>query len=182
MVELAGARLVPGTLDEYPVRPAARDPAAPERMERLLGERIDPGRGRGDPRPGWASSRRDERLEVPPWRDSDVRREVDLIEEVARMHGLEKLPTTLPARRAAVGALTAEPAAAARLEDALRDRGLNETVSYSFTSPRALERLRLDGEPWLRLENPLTEDQSVMRPLLLPGPAGRRRTQRRAWP
>ena len=36
---------------------------------------------------------------MPPWRDSDVQREADLIEEVARIHGLDKLPTTLPARR-----------------------------------------------------------------------------------
>ena len=70
---------------------------------------------------------------VPPWRSSDVRREVDLIEEVARVHGLDKLPTTLPARRAAVGTLTEQQRLRRRLEDALRDRGLNETVSYSFT-------------------------------------------------
>ena len=68
-----------------------------------------------------------------------------------------------------MGTLTEQQRLRRRLEDALRDRGLNETVSYSFTSPAALARLRLDGEPALRLENPLTEDQSVMRPLLLPG-------------
>ena len=170
MVELAGARLVPGTLDEYPV--PAEDVVVPlrlDRMERLLGERIDPGEVEqiltrlgfeSVPGGGWT---------VPPWRSSDVRREIDLIEEVARVHGLDKLPTTLPARRAAVGTLTEEQRLRRRLEDALRDRGLNETVSYSFTSPAALARLRLDGEPALRLENPLTEDQSVMRPLLLPG-------------
>ena len=104
MVELAGARLVPGTLDEYPV--PAEDVVVPlrlDRMERLLGERIDPGEVEqiltrlgfeSVPGGGWT---------VPPWRSSDVRREVDLIEEVARVHGLDKLPTTLPARRAAVG-------------------------------------------------------------------------------
>ncbi|MBN1528353.1 MAG: phenylalanine--tRNA ligase subunit beta [Thermoleophilaceae bacterium] len=168
MVELAGARLVPGTLDEYPEPREPRTvPLRQERIERLLGERIDPERvgeilGRlgfepsGD---GWV---------VPPWRDSDVRREVDLIEEVARVHGLDKLPTTLPARRAAVGRLTGAQRLRRRLEDVLRDRGLSETVSYSFTSPRALERLRQDASP-LRLDNPLSEEQSVMRPLLLPG-------------
>ena len=51
----------------------------------------------------------------------------------------------------------------------MRDRGLDECISYSFTSPRALERLRLGSEGLLRLENPLSEEQSVMRPLLLPG-------------
>jgi phenylalanyl-tRNA synthetase beta chain len=168
MVELTGARLVPGTLDEYPEPREPRVvPLREERIERLLGERIEAGRvdeilGRlgfewtGD---GWS---------VPPWRDSDVQREVDLIEEVARVHGLDKLPTTLPARRAAVGRLTGVQRLRRRLEDLLRDRGLSETVSYSFTSPRALERLRQSGSP-LRLDNPLSEEQSVMRPLLLPG-------------
>jgi phenylalanyl-tRNA synthetase beta chain len=56
-----------------------------------------------------------------------------------------------------------------RLEDLLRDRGLLETISYTFTSPDALAKLRItDVEP-LRIENPLSEDLSVLRPLLLPG-------------
>ena len=106
---------------------------------------------------------------MPPWRFSDVRREVDLIEEVARIHGLDKLPTTLPARGEAIGRLTVSQPLRRRLEDLLRDRGLLETISYSFTSPEKLARLRVtDVEP-LRIENPLSEDHSVMRPLLLPG-------------
>jgi phenylalanyl-tRNA synthetase beta chain len=170
MVELCGARLVPETVDAYP------HPAEPrvvalrhERMERLLGERIEKLRVRAilerlgfeevDGR-GWR---------VPPWRDSDVRREADLIEEVARIHGLDKLPTTLPARKGAVARLTESQRLRRRLEDLLRDRGLDECISYSFTSPAALERLRVGDWPVLRLENPLSEDGSVMRPLLLPG-------------
>jgi phenylalanyl-tRNA synthetase beta chain len=170
MAELCGARMVPGTVDVYPVqRGQVVIPLRQERMEKLLGERIDPDTVEGIlrrlgfellPGTGWV---------VPPWRDSDVRREADLIEEVARIHGLDKLPTTLPARRNAVGRLTRSQRLRRRLEDLLRDRGLNECVSYSFTSPAAIERLRLDGVPLLRLDNPLSEDQSVMRPLLLPG-------------
>ncbi|HEU0023897.1 MAG TPA: phenylalanine--tRNA ligase subunit beta [Thermoleophilaceae bacterium] len=169
MVELTGARLVPGTLDEYPVHAERRVVALRhERMERLLGERIEPGAvveiltrlGFDQEEGGWV---------VPAWRDSDVQREADLIEEVARIHGLDKLPTTLPARQAAVGRLTSRQRLRRRLEDVLRDRGLNETVSYSFVSPGALERVRLSDAPALRLENPLSEEHSVMRPLLLPG-------------
>jgi phenylalanyl-tRNA synthetase beta chain len=55
------------------------------------------------------------------------------------------------------------------VEDALRDRGLSEVVAYSYTAPETLERLRLGDVPLLRLANPMSEDQSVMRPLLLPG-------------
>ncbi len=169
MVELCGARFVPGTIDVYP------NPAQPrvvglreERMERLLGESIPSERvteilerlGFEHVADGW---------QVPPWRDADVQREADLIEEVARIHGLDKLPTTLPAREGAVGQLTEGQRLRRRLEDLLRDRGLYEAIAYAFTSPAALRRLRLGDEPVLRIDNPLSEDHSVLRPLLLPG-------------
>ncbi len=169
MVELCEARLVPGTIDAYP------SPAEPrvvslraERMEKLLGEEIEDETASGilerlgfEPKGGgWL---------VPPWRDSDVQREADLIEEVARIHGLDKLPTTLPSREQAIGRLTGSQPLRRRLEDALRDRGLLETISYSFTSPEALRRLRLTDIHPLRLENPLSEELGVLRPLLLPG-------------
>jgi phenylalanyl-tRNA synthetase beta chain len=169
MVELCGARMVPGTIDEYP-RPAEPRVVGlrAERMERLLGERIDDGTAAGIlERLGFKHT--DDGWLVPPWRDSDVQREADLIEEVARVHGLDKLPTTLPAREQAIGRLSGSQPLRRRLEDLLRDRGLLEAISYSFTSPEALARLRLtDVEPVV-IENPLSEDLSVMRPLLLPG-------------
>jgi phenylalanyl-tRNA synthetase beta chain len=173
MVDLCGARLVPGTVDVYPHPLAPRSVALRlARMERLLGKEVPAGEVQGIlDRLGFAPRPEDGRfaVTVPPWRDSDVQREADLIEEVARVYGLDKLPTTLPARRAAVGRLTPSQRLRRRVEDLLRDRGLDECVAYSFTSPRALERLRLADQPVLRLENPLSEDQSVMRPLLLPG-------------
>ena len=169
MVELCGARMVPSTIDAYP-RPAEPRvvPLRAKRMERLLGERIEEESasgilerlGFGREASGWL---------VPPWRDSDVQREADLIEEVARIHGLDKLPTTLPARKDAIGHLTPSQRLRRRLEDLLRDRGLLEAISYSFTSPAALRRLRLGEAELLRVENPLSEDLSVMRPLILPG-------------
>ena len=85
------------------------------------------------------------------------------------MHGLDKLPTTLPARGEAIGHLTGSQPLRRRLEDLLRDRGLLEAISYSFTSPQALRRLRLADAELLRVQNPLSEELSVMRPLLLPG-------------
>jgi phenylalanyl-tRNA synthetase beta chain len=108
-------------------------------------------------------------VSVPSFRDGDIQREVDLIEEVARIHGLERLPAKLPARRSAVGRLSPEQRLRRRFEDALRDRGLNEIVAYSFTSVEALGRLRLDPAGALALRNPLSEESAVMRPLLLPG-------------
>jgi phenylalanyl-tRNA synthetase beta chain len=169
IVELCGARFVPGTIDVYP------DPAPPrlvglreERMERLLGESI-PSERVSEILERLGFERAGDEWRVPPWRDADVQREADLIEEVARIHGLDKLPTTLPAREGAVGRLTEEQRLRRRVEDLLRDRGLHECIAYAFTSPAALRWLRLGDEPVLRIDNPLSEDLSVMRPLLLPG-------------
>ena len=169
MVELCGARMVPGTIDAYP-RPAEPRvvPLRAERMERLLGEHIlEETAGAILERLGFKHT--GDGWRVPPWRDSDVQREADLIEEVARVHGLDKLPTTLPARGEAIGHLTGSQPLRRRLEDLLRDRGLLEAISYSFTSPQALRRLRLTDAELLRVQNPLSEELSVMRPLLLPG-------------
>ncbi len=172
MVELCGARMAPGTIDEYPGRSEPRVVGLRHaRIGALLGTEI--------PRPeveailgrlGFAPEATDAGFDVkvPPFRDADVQREADLIEEVARIHGLERLPATLPARRRAVGRLTPAQRVRRRAEDALRDRGLHEVVAYSFTAPSTLARLRLE-EDALAVGNPLSEEASVMRPLLLPG-------------
>ncbi|HEX8075952.1 MAG TPA: phenylalanine--tRNA ligase subunit beta [Thermoleophilaceae bacterium] len=173
MVELCGARMVPGTLDAYP-RPLDTRVVTlrPARVAALLGAEVPAGEilsildrlGFQVAEGGGALS-----VTVPSWRFADVDREADLIEEVGRVYGLDRLPVTLPARRRAVGRLTPAQRLRRRLEDALRDRGLSEVVSYSFTAPSTLARLRLGGPEPIRLANPLSEDQSAMRPLLLPG-------------
>ena len=173
MVELCGARFVPGTIDAYPnPLPARRLKLRSARVQKLLGQEIPATEASTIlTQLGFdVSSPADEMdVGVPPFRDADVQREADLIEEVARMYGLDKLPTTLPAREKAVGRLTRSQRLRRRIEDALRDRGLFEVVAWSFTAPETIERLRLGDVPLLRLANPLSEDQSVMRPLLLPG-------------
>jgi phenylalanyl-tRNA synthetase beta chain len=68
-----------------------------------------------------------------------------------------------------VGGLTRQQKLRRKAEDALRHRGADEVVAYSFTSPAKLERARLGDVPVLALANPLSEEQSVMRPVLLPG-------------
>jgi phenylalanyl-tRNA synthetase beta chain len=175
MVELCGARYVPGTIDVYPEPAEPRVvPLRVERSARLLGvdvpsEEIERTLGAL----GFGVSPGDEetsyRVAIPYWRDGDVQREADLIEEVGRIHGLDKIPATLPARAHAVGRLNPSQRLRRRLEDELRGRGMTEIVAYSFTRPEALEALRLGDVPPLRVANPLSEEQSVMRPLLLPG-------------
>ena len=108
---------------------------------------------------------------MPHFRRGDVTREVDLIEEVARIDGLERLPATLPPRRGVAGRLSTRQRVRRRAEDALAARGLAEIAGWSFADPRLLDRLRLAaGRPDARVvavENPLSEAQSILRPTLL---------------
>ena len=123
----------------------------------------------------WTSpaSRRADGLDVtvPALRRDDVTREIDLIEEVARIDGLDRLPATLPARRGAAGLLTHAQRVRRAAEDAMVGRGLHEIVGWSFAEPALLDRLRLPADDQMRhvvrLENPLSDAQSIMRPTLL---------------
>jgi phenylalanyl-tRNA synthetase beta chain len=108
---------------------------------------------------------------VPALRRDDVTREIDLIEEVARIHGLEHIPATLPARRGAAGKLTPAQRLRRAAEDALAGRGLYEVAGWSFAGPELLDKLLLPAEDELRrvvrVVNPLSEAHSIMRPTLL---------------
>ncbi len=175
MVELCGAKLVPGTIDvaaEIPPPPKLR--LRGSRVEGLLGMRIEQALQVAYlERLGFGVEAEGEDLvvEVPPDRHYDVTREVDLIEEVARVHGLdEHLPSTLPAVGQA-GGRSREQWLRRRAEDAMRDLGFDEIVGWSFTDPGEPARLRIpDGDPRavpVAIANPLSEDQSVMRTTVL---------------
>jgi phenylalanyl-tRNA synthetase beta chain len=176
LVELCGAKLVPGTIDvaaEIPAMPTIR--LRGERVEGLLGMAIS----QADQKAylerlgfGVAESGGDLDVTVPPDRHYDVTREVDLIEEVGRVHGLdEHLPSTLPAVAGRVGGLSRAQRLRRRAEDTMRDLGFDEIVGWSFTDPGEPGRLRLPPEDerseGVVLSNPLSEDQSVMRTTLL---------------
>jgi phenylalanyl-tRNA synthetase beta chain len=176
MVELCGARLVPGTIDvaaEIPASPRIRLRAA--RVEGLLGMHVTHAAQEEYLQRlgfGVVEAGEDLDVEVPPDRHADVTREVDLIEEVARVHGIdEHLPTTLPAVAGRVGRLSREQRLRRRAEDGLRDLGFDQVVGWSFTDPGEPARLRIaEGDPRAKsvmLANPLSEEQSAMRTTLL---------------
>jgi phenylalanyl-tRNA synthetase beta chain len=108
---------------------------------------------------------------VPAFRRADVTREADVVEEVARLWGLEKLPTTLPSRRGATGRLEPEQRMRRRAEDALVGAGLYEAVGWSFAAPDLVDRLRIPRDDprhaAVALRNPMSHDQSVLRTTLL---------------
>ncbi|MEA2172370.1 MAG: phenylalanyl-tRNA synthetase beta chain [Solirubrobacteraceae bacterium] len=170
MLELTGATLVPGTIDVGGDTTEVRVLRLREaRVEQVLGRAIDRAtQARILEALGFAVAEAEDGLDVrvPHFRLSDVTREIDLVEEVARIDGLEKLPATLPSRRGAVGTLAPEQRLRRRAEDALVGAGLYEVVGWSFTSTAAQARLRTDVEP-VRLKNPMSEEQAVMRTHLL---------------
>jgi len=176
LVELCGARLVPGTIDVAAEIPEPRKlTLRGARVEGLLGMVIE----QADQvvyleRLGFGVkvAREDLEVTVPPDRHYDVTREVDLIEEVGRIHGLDQhLPSTLPAVPGRVGGLSREQRLRRRAEDTMRDLGFDEIVGWSFTDPGESARLRIpDDDPraaGIVLSNPLSEDQSVMRTTVL---------------
>ncbi len=180
LIELCGARVLPGTIDVGGERFAGGASTAPAirlreaRVRAILGIDIPRTRQAEILRAlDFAVADAPDGLDVtpPPVRRQDVTREADLIEEVARIDGLERLPATLPARRGAAGRLTHAQRVRRAAEDALVGRGLHEIVGWSFADPALLERLRLPDSHQLRevvrIENPLSEDQSIMRPTLL---------------
>jgi len=176
MVEICGATPMTGLIDVGAEAPAAEPiRLRAGRVERILGLAIEPDRqvealemlGFGVEREG-----DDLLVTVPPDRHFDVTREIDLVEEVGRINDLDRnLPATLPSGAGRPGGLSRQQALQRRAEDSLRESGFDEMVGWSFTDPGENERLRLEGEDPrarpVKLTNPLSEDQSVMRTILL---------------
>ncbi|HVO54666.1 MAG TPA: phenylalanine--tRNA ligase subunit beta [Solirubrobacterales bacterium] len=176
MVEICGAKLVPGTIDVAAEIPAPRKlTLRAARVVGLLGMEISQAEQTEYlERLGFGVEAAGEDLEVtvPPDRHYDVTREVDLIEEVGRVHGIdEHLPTTLPATAGRVGGLSREQRLRRRAEDGLRDLGFDQVVGWSFTDPGEPARLRIPFDDLraaaVRISNPLSEDQSAMRTMVL---------------
>jgi phenylalanyl-tRNA synthetase beta chain len=176
MVELCGAKLVPGMIDEAADVPEPhRIRLRHERVARLLGMEITPDQCADYlERLDFEVSRDGDDLEatVPLQRHYDVTREVDLIEEVGRIHGYAKnLPATLPATSSQAGRLTREQSLRRRAEDSMRDLGFDAVVDLSLTDPGMPGRLRiLDGDVRsqpIGISNPLSAEHSVERTALI---------------
>jgi phenylalanyl-tRNA synthetase beta chain len=177
LVDICGATMVPGTID------VAADPPPPRTLT-LRGARVTGILGMEIPqadqvayleRLGFGVEVGGEDLEVtvPPDRYYDVTREIDLIEEVGRLHGFDRhLPTTLPSvGEGKVGRLNRTQRLRRRAEDELRDLSLDQIVGWSFTDPGEAARLRIDesdprADPIL-VANPLSDEGAAMRTTLL---------------
>ncbi len=176
MAELAGGEVAPSVVDAYPLPLEQRSVSLrPERLAAILGaappadevERILTALGCTVDASGTSAVL----VAVPPFRP-DLGREVDLIEEVLRVWGMERVPSTLPGGRGRVGGLTDEQRWREKIGEVLRSAGLNETMTYAFTDPGDLARMGwepLADERQVELINPMSGEQSLMRRSLLPG-------------
>jgi phenylalanyl-tRNA synthetase beta chain len=107
-----------------------------------------------------------------PTRRGDISREIDLIEEVARLYGYDKIPTTMPEGIITQGLLTEEQKLRRMIRSLLIGAGLTEVYTYTLTNPSWLEALQLEtGSSLLRqvpLMMPMSEERKVLRTTMLP--------------
>lgn len=173
ILKSCGGQLAAGALEVSAVPPAS--PEIPLRWARvcdIAGMEIPPERGASILKNlgfGVAPGTQEgiSTVTVPTWR-VDVTREIDLVEEIVRVHGLEDLPALQPPLVDPVGGRAAEQ----RLEESLRDAftaaGFTEAICMSLADP-AVEAIAAPGVPLAALSNPMAETASVLRASLSGG-------------
>lgn len=174
MQELGEGEVVAGICDNYPDPILPRQILLrPEQVNKLLGTALSAAEIKGYIEDLTFKSTEEEKgilVYVPSYRP-DIEMEVDLIEEVARLYGYDRIEASLPGSTTR-GALTPYQAFKDKLRD-LMARTFFEVVNYSFISSRYFDLLGLSEDSPLRevvkVANPLSEEQSVMRTILLPG-------------
>jgi phenylalanyl-tRNA synthetase beta chain len=105
-------------------------------------------------------------VKLPSWR-LDLEREIDLIEEVARVYGYNRFANTLPTPLPVIAHTTA--AAEAAIRTRLLALGFSESISSTFASQQDADVFAKSGQGTIPLENPLSEEASLLRPSLIPG-------------
>ncbi len=172
LIEMAGGE--PGPIIEavspehLPVQPAIR--LRPERIRKLLGMDVSAvevehilrrlGMVVAVEAAGWRV--------IPPSSRFDITMEADLIEEIARIHGYERVPSNRPLTRLAMSPRPEARAPLERFTETLVQRGFQEAITYSFIDPAFQKVLDPEREP-LALANPISADLAVMRTSLWPG-------------
>jgi phenylalanyl-tRNA synthetase beta chain len=177
VAELGGGRIVEGTIDENPrvFHPEAIDVSVTTTNNRLgTALNADDIIGLLSPIEFTTEKRDPDSLSVTPpsWR-VDVRRFEDVSEEIARRFGYDRIRTTFPSIPAEANEMPAPITVRNRIKRTLSGLGFSEAICYSFISGETWNRLLLpENHPWrgaIRVLNPISEDQAVMRTSLVPG-------------
>jgi len=178
IAQLAGSTICKGIVDVYPGK---REPIQitlrPERVNFILGTTLKKneiaqillrlGFELIEPKPEENAFL----VTVPSFR-VDITREIDLIEEVARVYGYDNIPTTLPKGDIPVPIPNKLAEVCKRIKNFLLSSGMMEAINYSFVHPNCFEKIRLPEDNPLRdtlkLQNPLSPEMSILRSTLIP--------------
>lgn len=110
-------------------------------------------------------------IEVPSFR-LDIEQEADIYEEIARIYGFENIPSEQLEGNATAGVKTPKQKFMDKIKNTATSIGLNEILTYSFVSPKSLDKIKLPADDkkrnYVELINPLGEDTSVMRTTMMP--------------
>jgi phenylalanyl-tRNA synthetase beta chain len=176
IAEIAGGTVCSGCIDQYPHKvETARDiPLRVRRINDILGTDIDAG----------DITRIIESLNMVIHRENegtylvnsptyrvDITREIDIIEEIARLYGYDRIPVTLPPISVATVIKDRKQILVDKIREILKGSGFSEIITYSFISPGSADWLGLkegdERRKSVKIKNPLTEDQAVMRTTLI---------------
>jgi phenylalanyl-tRNA synthetase beta chain len=176
MAEISGGRVCRGYIDRYPhkVESAANIALRRARVNEILGTDID-GAEIVDILESLEMTIRAEKdgfyRVTPPTYRVDIVREIDLIEEVARLYGYDRIPATLPSVSVTAVTRDHQQIVVDRIRDLIRGSGYSEIITFSFISPESAKLLGIrendDRLNMVKIRNPLTEDQAVMRTTLV---------------
>ncbi len=175
--ELAGGRVVEGVVDAYPapIRPSPIRLSV-QRIRQILGTEISAEQARAYLEDLELDVREEDEgilIVTPSSFRGDLEREIDLIEEIARMDGYEKIPLTLPKGPPSPEERSRKFFLERKAVELLIQHSYHEVITYTFTSPTSWDFIGLISEDprrkHLRILNPLAEDFSVLRTSLIPG-------------
>lgn len=177
ILDLCGGRVAQGVIDQYPSSiPPKEIPLSINKTNTILGTRLEKVKVKKYLK-GIELDVRDldgdnVSVRVPPLR-MDLNREIDLIEEVARLDGYDNILTTTPLVKVTSARRSSAWVIEEKVKDILTSMGYYEVMNYSFISPHSIALLNLDVDHlfhrFIRIKNPLSEEQSIMRTTLIPG-------------
>lgn len=172
IAEVSGGTVCKGVIDRYPrkVEVASRIPLRIQRVNDILGTVVPAGeivRILKSLEMGVEPDGEGCFAVTPPTCRVDIVREIDLIEEIARLYGYDRVPATIPAVSVIAGAPEGKGAIEGSLREIMTGAGYTEVINYSFISSDAVDRLDIgeadERRSHVRIRNPLTEEQAVLR-------------------
>ncbi|GJM16496.1 MAG: phenylalanine--tRNA ligase beta subunit [Thermodesulfobacteriota bacterium] len=169
--ELGDGEIAKGLIDEYPsIIEPAEVKISLDRANKFLGTNINSDElikiANGLEFENLGSDKNDFTFRIPTFR-VDITREIDLIEEAARLHGYDNIPTTLPAVRMKSDNVNINKLVQDKFKEVFISAGFNEVINYSFEDHELLSLINKTQA--LKILNPLTTESSAMRTSLIPG-------------